>query len=75
MFPSYPDPQNPHLFEVFKTNEYIYGSDEHQKSIRYSSSFADYNWEYDSKISWMEKYFFPRISPKDLKNKILFQND
>ena len=71
MFPSYPDPQNPHLSEVFKTNEYIYGSDEHQKSIRYSSSFADYNWEYDSKISWMEKYFFPRISPKDLKNKIL----
>lgn len=71
MFPSYPDPQNPHLWEVFKTEEYINGSNEYKKSIRYSSSFATYNWEFESKISWMEKYFFPRISSKNLENKTL----
>ena len=71
IFPSYPDPKNPYLCEIFKTNEYINGSIEYQKSIRYSSSLANYKWEYDSKISWMEKYFFPRILPKNLENKIL----
>ena len=71
IFPAYPDPKNPHLCEIFRTNEYNHGTEIYQKSIRYSSALENYNWEYKSKISWMEKYFFPRITPKVLENKIL----
>ena len=71
LFPAYPDPQDPYIWEVFNTKEYIDGSDEYQKSIRYASSIANYKWEFDEKISWLEKYFFPRITPDILENKTL----
>ncbi len=71
MFPSYPDPHDPNLWEVFKTKEYINGSEEERRKIRNSSSLASYEWENNNQISWLRKYFFPRISEETLQGKTL----
>ena len=71
MFPSIPDPFDPHLWEVFKTDHYNNGTPKHQKEIRFNSSIASYNSEQNEEDSWLKKYFFPRINEKELEGKIL----
>jgi len=70
-FPAIPEKNDPHLWETFKSDRYILSSDEIKREIRHSSSLASYEYEQDSSHSWLIKYFFPRISPKDLHGKVL----
>jgi len=69
--PAYPSQNDPHLWEVFKTDYYLNGSDALQKKVRYLSSLASYEYEQDKKNSWLEKYFFPRITDTELAGKVL----
>jgi len=69
--PAFPDPEDPHLWEVFKTPHYLNGSDEHQEKIRFQSSLASFEYEQKELDSWLVKYFFPRIRPTDLFGKTL----
>ena len=71
LFPNYPDKKDPHLWEVFNTNEYLKGTNEYKKSLRHSTSLASYEWEKNNNISWIRNYFFPRISEQDLYGKTL----
>ena len=69
--PSYPNENDPHLWEVFRTNHYLTGSAEHQKAVRYASSIACYEYEKNDEISLLKKYFSPRINASELEGKIL----
>ncbi len=71
MFPAIPDPFDPHLWEVFKTDHYVNGMPKHQKEIRYNSAIASYNSEQNREDSWLKKYFFSRLNEKELEGKIL----
>ncbi len=71
IFPAYPDPLDPHLWEIFNTNEYIKGTVDYQRNVRYSSSLASYEWEKNNQISWIRQYFFSRITEESLKGKTL----
>ena len=71
IFPSYPNENDPHLWEVFKTNHYLSGSAEHQRAVRFSSSIACYEYENNDEISLLKNYFFPRISSDELEGKVL----
>ena len=71
IFPAYPDKRDPHLWEIFNTKEYLKGSKDYQKELRYSSSKASYLWEKDQKKSWIRNYFFPRIKEQELCGKTL----
>lgn len=71
MFPAYPDQNDPHLWEVFKTDHYLNGTQEHQRAVRYASSLASYEYEQNEEDSWLRKYFFPRITPGELQGKVL----
>ena len=62
--PSIPDPFDPNLWEVFKTDHYTNGTPDHQKQVRYQSASASYEYEQNQQDSWLEKYFFPRINAR-----------
>jgi ubiquinone/menaquinone biosynthesis C-methylase UbiE len=66
-----PDPFDPHLWEVFKTEHYVDGTETHKREVRKRSAIASYNYEQSGQDSWLVKYFFPRLSPIDLKDAIL----
>ncbi len=70
-FPSHPSPADPHLWEVFKTKQYLHGSEDHKKKLRYESAKATYQWECNPKISILRKYFFHELSEEMLKGKTL----
>jgi len=69
--PAYPNPYDPHLWEVFNTDYYIHRTQEHQKQIRHQSSMASYEYEQIDSDSWLVKYFFPRITSDELTSKVL----
>ena len=71
LFPAFPDKNDPHLWEVFKTEHYLGGTEEHQREVRYMSALASYEYEKNNTDSWLRKYFFPRISGDDLNGKVL----
>ena len=71
LFPAYPDPKDPYIWEVFNTKEYINGSEEYQNQFAMLLQVLIINGSLMKKISWLDKYFFPRISPKILENKTL----
>ena len=66
-----PNMHDPHMWEVFKTEHYLKGSEFYKADIRNKSSQASYDYEQDKNDSWLVKYFFPRLSPNDLKDTIL----
>jgi ubiquinone/menaquinone biosynthesis C-methylase UbiE len=70
-FPAFPKSDDPHLWEVFKTDRYLKGSSEVQRDMRHSSSSANFQLEQDVSTSWLAKYFCPRINPDELKGKVL----
>jgi ubiquinone/menaquinone biosynthesis C-methylase UbiE len=70
-FPSFPSHDDPHLWEVFKTDRYLKGSADEQRNMRHASSFGNFQLEKDISTSWLAKYFFPRINPTELKGKVL----
>jgi ubiquinone/menaquinone biosynthesis C-methylase UbiE len=70
-FPAFAKSDDPHLWEVFKTDRYLKGSSEVQRDMRHSSSSANFQLEQDVSTSWLAKYFCPRINPDELKGKVL----
>jgi ubiquinone/menaquinone biosynthesis C-methylase UbiE len=70
-FPAFPKSDDPHLWEVFKTDRYIKGSAEVQRDMRYSSSLGNFQLEQDISTSWLANYFCPRINPDELEGKVL----
>jgi ubiquinone/menaquinone biosynthesis C-methylase UbiE len=68
---SHPDPLDPHLWEVFKTDHYKNGTESYKAGIRNKSSQASYDYEQNEQDSWLVKYFFPRISPTELEDSVL----
>lgn len=71
LYPAYPEKNNPHLWEIFKTDEYLKSTEEQQEKIRYLSAKASYDYEQNEIDSWLCKYFFPRISGNDLSGKVV----
>ena len=70
-FPAFPKSDDPHLWEVFKTDRYLKGSAEVQIDMRHSSSFGNFQLEQDASSSWFVQYFGTRINPDELKGKVL----
>jgi ubiquinone/menaquinone biosynthesis C-methylase UbiE len=70
-FPAFPKPDDPHLWEVFKTDRYSKGSAEVQRDMRHSSSLGNFQLEQDISTSWLANYFSTRIKPDELKGKVL----
>jgi ubiquinone/menaquinone biosynthesis C-methylase UbiE len=70
-FPAFPKPDDPHLWEVFKTDRYLEGSAEVRRDMRYSSSLGNFYLEHDISTSWLANYFSTRIKPDELKGKVL----
>lgn len=71
IFPSIPDPFDPDLWEVFKTDHYTNGTSNHQKKVRYDSAIASYESEQNEQLSWLKTYFFPRLNASELEGKVL----
>jgi ubiquinone/menaquinone biosynthesis C-methylase UbiE len=68
---SHPDPNDPHLWEIFKTDHYLNGSESYKSEMRRKSSQASYDYEQNELDSLFVRYFYPRILPSDLQNSIL----
>ena len=58
-FPAFPKSDDPHMWEVFKTDRYLNCSAKIQRDIRYSSSLANFQLEQDNSTIWLANYFFP----------------
>ena len=72
LFPALPpDPSNPHLWEIFKTEKYLNSSPDQKKSIHIHISQASYDYESDPRDSWLLKYFSDRVSIDSLKASTL----
>ncbi len=72
-FPSSPDPQNPHLWEIFRHESYTLGDAESRRRLRIHSAKASYEMEIANNgvDSWLEKYFFPPITAAELQRKVV----
>jgi len=70
-FPAFPESDDPHLWEVFKTDKYLKGSSEVQRNMRHSSSLGNFQLEQDVSTSWLVKYFYSRINPDEMRGKVL----
>ena len=65
-----PDPSNPHLWEIFKNDAYIYSSRDEKRQLHISTAQASYDYESSFRDSWLIKYFSDRVSTDKFNNSV-----
>lgn len=66
-----PNPANPHLWEIFKNDAYLYSSRDEKRQLHISTAQASYDYESNPRDSWLIKYFSDRVPPEDFSNSVL----
>ena len=70
-FPSQPDLNNFHNWQVFNHVSYRQGSETEKRDIRRRSSLAGYAYEQQAADSWLQRYFFPAVNNDQLRGASL----